>query len=202
MFQGFEQIFSKKLQKLWHFVKNHQDVSISSKLATFCAKYHVLGFEHIFSKKFQKLWHFVKNHQNVSISSKLATFCAKCHVLGFLPNFQQKLAKSIAFCKKTIKTCRSLQNQQLFVQTSMFQGFEQIFSKNLQKLWHFVKNHQNVSISPKLATFLCKLQCLRVLTKVSAKSCKNYGILRKTTKTCRSRQNQQLFCANYNVLGF
>ena len=26
---------------LWHFVKKHQNLSISSKLATFCAKYHV-----------------------------------------------------------------------------------------------------------------------------------------------------------------
>ena len=83
MFQGVDPIFSKKLQKLWHFVKNQKNVSISPKLDTFCANYNVLGFEQIFSKKLQRLWHFVKNHQNVSISSKLATSCAKYHVLGF-----------------------------------------------------------------------------------------------------------------------
>ena len=117
------------------------------------------GFDQILGKKLQKVWHFVKNHQNVSISPKLATFLCK------LQCFEQKVAKTMAFCKKPPKRVDLAKTSNFFVQTTMSQGFNQILSKKLQKLWHFVKNYQNVSISPKLATFLCKLQCLRVLTK-------------------------------------
>ena len=90
----------------------------------------------------------------------------------------------MAFCEKLQKRVDLAKTSNFLVQTTMFWGFDQVFSKKLQKLWHFVKNHKNVSISPKLATFWCKLTCFRVLTKFLAKSCKDYGILRKTTKTC------------------
>ena len=131
------------------------------------------GFEQILSKKLRKLWHFVKNHQNVSISPKLATFLCKLSCLRVLTKFVPKVANVMTFCEKPAKRVDLAKTSNFFVQTTMSQGFDQVFSKKLQKLWHFVKNHQNVSISPKLATSLCKLPSLRVLTKFLAKSCKN-----------------------------
>ena len=104
-------------------------------------------------------------------------FCANYHVLGFWANSQQNVAKAMALCEKPQKLVDLFKANNFFVQTTMFQGFEPIFSKTLHKLWHFVKNHQNVSISSKLTIFFGKLPCFRVLSKFLAKSCKNYGIL-------------------------
>ena len=43
-FRRFDQLFGKKLQKLAHFVKKHEKSSISPRLATFGANYHVSRF--------------------------------------------------------------------------------------------------------------------------------------------------------------
>ena len=88
-----------------------------------------------------------------------------------MPQFLQLFAKNLL---KTLKHGTLHQKQ-----TTIFQGFDQIFRKKLQKLWHCVKNHRNVSISLKLATFLCKLQCFRVLTKFLVKSCRLWHFVKK-----------------------
>ena len=179
MFQGFDYIFSKKLQRVWDLVKNHQNVSISRKLAISCANYHVQGFLPNFQQKVAKKMKFSEKPPKRVDVPKTWNFLCKlpcCRVLTN-SNLQQKGAKTMAFCKKTPKLVDLFKTSNFFVQTTMFQGFEQILSKKLQKQWHFVKNHQNLSISSKLATFLCKLPCFRVLSKFLAKSCKNYGIL-------------------------
>lgn len=83
LFQSFDQVFRKKLQKVWDFVTSHNDLSISPETSNFRGNYQVLGFYEVFRKKLQKLWHFVENHQNLSISPKLAFSGANYHVLGF-----------------------------------------------------------------------------------------------------------------------
>ena len=106
---GFYEDFRKKLQKLWHFVKNHQNLSISPKLAFSGANYHVLGFWSSFQ---QKVWHFVKKPSKLKIVdlAKLnysSNFSCKlnCHVLGFSSSFQK-----VWDFVKTIKTCKFGQN--------------------------------------------------------------------------------------------
>ena len=48
----------------------------------------------------------------------------------------------MAFCEKPQKRVDVAKTSNLFVQTTMFWGFDQVFSKKLQKLWHFVKKPQ------------------------------------------------------------
>ena len=54
MFPRFGQLFSKKLQKVAHFVKNDEKSSIWPKVATFPANYHVSAFWSTFQQKGRK----------------------------------------------------------------------------------------------------------------------------------------------------
>ena len=45
----------------------------------------------------------------------------------------------MAFCEKPQKRVDLAKTSNFFMQTTMFYGFDQVFSKKLQKLWHFVK---------------------------------------------------------------
>ena len=64
-------VSSSFLQKVWDFVKNHQNLSIWPKLETFRENYHVLGFS---AKSFQPC--IIGNclHQIVSINT--VCYCA------------------------------------------------------------------------------------------------------------------------------
>ena len=68
MFRRFGHAFSKKLQKVTHFVKKQEKSSIWPKLATFRANYNVSAFWSTFQ---QKVAHFVgysvKKHEKPSI---------------------------------------------------------------------------------------------------------------------------------------
>ena len=44
MFEGFDEVFGKKLQNVTDFVKKHEKLSIRLKLATFQANHHVGRF--------------------------------------------------------------------------------------------------------------------------------------------------------------
>ena len=92
MFRRFCQLFSKKLQKVAHFVKEHEKSSIWPKLATFRANYHVSAFWWTFQ---QKVSDFVKKHEKSSIWPKLTTSRTNYHVSAFWSAFQQKVVKSI-----------------------------------------------------------------------------------------------------------
>ena len=64
-----------------------------------------------------------------------------------------------------------------FEQTTKFKDFHQVFSKNLQKVSHFVKIMKTDRFGQKLATFSNKLPCFRVFIKFSAKGFKKCLIL-------------------------
>ena len=51
MFMRFDELFSKRLQKVLRFVKKHEKSSIWPKLATFWANYHVLAFSWTFQQE-------------------------------------------------------------------------------------------------------------------------------------------------------
>ena len=92
MFRRFGQLFSKKVEKVAHFVKNDEKSSIWPKFATFRGNYHVSAFWWTFE---QKVSHFVKKHEKSSIWPKLTTSRTNYHVSAFWSAFQQKVVKSI-----------------------------------------------------------------------------------------------------------
>ena len=88
MFPRFGQLFSKKVEKVAHFVKNDEKSSIWPKLATFRGNCHLSAFLSTFQ---QKVSHFVKKHEKSSIWPKLTTSRTNYHVSAFWSAFQQKL---------------------------------------------------------------------------------------------------------------
>ena len=108
----FDQLFRKKLQKLPHFVKKHEQPSIWRKLATFRANYHVLAFSRTFQQKVAKSASFREKAREIidfaktihlfeqtamilhfdesSIGPKLATFSNKVPCLCVSMNLSAK----------------------------------------------------------------------------------------------------------------
>ena len=84
----------------------------------------------------------------------------------------------------------------------MFWRFDELFSKRLQEVAQFVKNHENSSIWPKLCNFSNKLPCLCISMNFSGKSYKKGLISWKRTKNHRFGQNFATFRTNYHVFAF
>ena len=113
-----------------------------------------------------------------------------------------RLHCSIFISSKSTKNHGFGQNLQLFEQTTMFLRFDELFGKQLQKLPHFLKKHENSWIWPKLWNFSNKLPCLCISMKFSGKSCKRCLISWKSTKNHRFGQNFATFRTNYHVFPF
>ena len=189
----FDQLFRKKLQKVPHFVKQQEKSLIWPKLCNFWNKLQCLfAFDELSRKKLQKARRLVKKHEKSSILSTcnfprklpcfdvsmniaaksckkllvpwkstknhqlgqiFATFRTNFDVFAFRWIFKQKVAKSASFREKARKIIDFAKTLQFFEQTTMFWHFDEVFSKKLQKVPHFVKKHEKSSIWPKLATF-------------------------------------------------
>ena len=75
----------------------------------------------------------------------------------------------------------------------MFLRFDERFSKQLQKLPHFVKKHEKSSIWPNYATSSNKLPCFGVSMNLSAKGSKSGSIRVKARKIIDLAKTLQLF---------
>ena len=149
----FHELFSKKLQKVPHFVEKHEKSLIWPKVCNFFEQTTMsLHFDQLFRKKLQKVPHFVKQQEKSLIWPKLATFSNKVPCLCVSMNFSAKGCKKCLVSWKSTKSRRFAQNLQLFEQTTMSLHFDELFRKKLQKVPHFVKKHEKSSICPKLAT--------------------------------------------------
>ena len=65
-FRRFDKLFSKKLQKVPHFVKKHEKPSTSPRLSTFRTNYHVSAFWRASQQKLAKSAPFRANHEKSS----------------------------------------------------------------------------------------------------------------------------------------
>ena len=149
----FDELWRKKLQKVRRLVKKHEKSSILStcnfprKLPCFDVSMNIAAKS---CKKLLVPWESTKNHQFGKI---FATFRTDLDVFAFRWIFKEKLAKSASFREKARKIIDLAKTLQLFEQTTMFWHFDELFSKKLQKVPHFVKKHGKSSIWRKLATF-------------------------------------------------
>ena len=222
MFWHFDQLFGKKLQKVPHFVKQHEKSLIWPKLCNFWNKLQCLfPFDELSRKKLQKVRRLVKKHQKSSIFStcnfprKLPCFdvsmniAAKCckkllvpwkstknhqfgqifatfrtnfDVFAFRWIFKEKVAKSASFREKARKIIDLAKTLQLFEQTTMFWHFDEVVSRKLQKVPHFVKNHEKSSIWRKLATFPTNYHVLTLWWTFQRKVAESTSFSEKTLK--------------------
>ena len=153
MFRRFGHFLRKKLQKRAHFLKEHEKSSIWPKLATLRGNYHVSAFWSIFQQKVAKSGSFREKERNIINLAKSCNFSSKLPCFRVLVNFSEKRWKKWLISWKMTKNHRFGLNLQLFEETTMFRRLCQLFSKKLQKVAHFVKEHEKSSIWPKLATF-------------------------------------------------
>ena len=149
----FDELSRKKLQKVRRLVKKHEKSSILStcnfprKLPCFEVSMNIAAKS---CKKLLVPWKSTKNHQ---FGQLFATFRTKFDVFAFRWIFKEKVAKSASFREKARKIIDLANTLQLFEQTTMFWHFDEVFSKKLQKVPHFVKKHEKSSIWRKLASF-------------------------------------------------
>ena len=100
MFPRFGQLFSKKVEKVAHFVKNDEKSSIWPKLATFQGNYHVSTFLSTFQQKVAKSGSFCEGARKIIDLAKTSNFSSKLPCFGLLVNFW---AKSESFREKARK---------------------------------------------------------------------------------------------------
>ena len=149
----FHELFTKKLQKVPHFVKKHGKSSISPKLGTFRKNYHVFTFRWTLWQKLAKTASFrEKEREFIDFAKAMQLFRTNYHVLVFQWTFEQKVAKSCSIRGEARKIIDLAKIFQLFEQTTMSLHFDELFRKKLQKVPHFAKKHEKSSIWPKLTT--------------------------------------------------
>ena len=148
----FDEVFRKKLQKLPHFLKKHEKSSIWPKLTTSRTNYHVSAFWSAFQQKVAKSGSFLEKERKIIDLAKSCNFSSKLPCFCVLVNFSAKRWKKWLISWKVTKNHRFGLSLQLFEETTMFRRFCQLFSKKLQKVAHFVKEHKKSSIWPKPAT--------------------------------------------------
>ena len=111
----FHELFSKKLQKVPHFVKKHGKSSISRKLATFRKNYHVFTFRWTFRQTVAKTASFCeKARKLIDFGQNYATFSNKLPCFGVSMNFWAKGCKKLLNSWKSTKNHRFGQNYATF----------------------------------------------------------------------------------------
>ena len=110
MFRSFGQVLSKRMQKVPHFTKKHEQSSIRPKCKT--TTFRRLG--QLLSKNLQKVAHFAKRHEKSPIWPKLATFSSKGRSLRVGVNVSAKSVRKCLISQKSRKNRRFGQNVQVF----------------------------------------------------------------------------------------
>ena len=156
-------------------------------------------FDEHCSKKLQKAARAVKKHEKSSIWPNLCNFSNKLRCFCISMNFQGKVAKSASFREKARKLIDLAKTLQLFEQTTMFWHFDEVFSKKLQKVPHFVKKHEKSSILTKLAAFPANYHVLTLWWTFQRKVAESASFSEKTlkiidwAKTCNFFEQSTMF---------
>ena len=96
VFRRFGELFSKKLQKVAHFVKKHEKSSICLKLAILRRNYHVSAFRSFFQEKVAEKGSFREKARKTIDLAKTFNFSSKLPCLGIFMIF------SVRACKKCL----------------------------------------------------------------------------------------------------
>ena len=202
----FYQFLRKKLQKLPHFVKKHENSLIWPKLCNFFEQTTMFWcFDELFSKRSQKVAQFVEKHKKTSIFSKLWNFEETTMSFHFDELFRKKLQKVPHSVEKHENSSIWPKLCNFFEQTTMSLHFDQLFGKKLQKVPHFVKQHEKSLIWPKLCNFWNKLQCLFPFDELSRKKLQKVLRLVKkhekssTYSTCKFPRKLPCFDVSMNI---
>ena len=151
MFMRFDELFSKRLQKVPRFVKKHEKSSIWPKLATFRTNHHVVAFRWTFQEKNAKSGPFREKARTLIHLAKTCNFSKK------LPCFGISMIIAGKSCKKVEKVAHFVKNDEkssIWPKLATFRGNYHVsafLSTFQQKVSHFVKKHEKSSFGSCLA---------------------------------------------------
>ena len=185
----FHELFRKKLQKVFHFVKKHDKSSIWPKLCDFFEQTTMIWcFDELFSKKLQKLLNSWKSTKNHRFGQNLQLFEQTTRSWHFRELFRRKLQKVPHFVKKHEKPS-------VWPKLATFRAnydvlaFSWVFQKEIEKSASFGEKAREIIDFAKTCNFSKKLPCFDVSINFMAKTCKNCLISRKSMKTHRFGKN-------------
>ena len=163
IFHGFHQIFSKKLQKVWDFVKNYQNLKSWPKLATFRSNYHVLGFSSRFQKKVPESMRFCEKLSKLVDLVKTSNFSYKIPCFRFFYKVFSKKLQTVSDFLNNHHSCQFGQSYYHVLGSSS--SFQQKFARTMT----VCKKPSKLVDSAESSNFSGKLLCFRVFMKFSAK---------------------------------
>ena len=190
----FCNFFLKSSSKCKDMVLCSKSCKVLAKLMVFPTNYHVLVFRWTFQEKVAKGGSIREKAQKIiDFGKTMQLFRTNYHVLVFRWTFQQKVAKSGSIREKARKIIDLAKTLQLFEQTTMSLHFDQLFRKKLQKVPHFVKNHEKPSIWPKLATFRANYHVLAFSWTFQKEVAKSASFREKAREIIDFANTMQLF---------
>ena len=173
MFMRFDELSSKRLQKVPRFVKKHEKSSIWPKLATFRTNYHVLAFRWTFQEKNAKSGPFREKARTLIDLAKTCNFSNK------LPCFGISMIIAGKSCKKVDKVAHFVKNDEkssIWPKLATFRGnyhvsaFLSTFQQKVAKSGSFCEGARKIIDLAKTSNFSSKLPCFGLLVNFSAKS--------------------------------
>ena len=140
------------------------------------------------AKRYKILSDFVKNHENSSIWPNPAGFQSTYHDLGFSPSsVQEKVEITVWCCRKPSKLIHLAKTSRFSNKLSSFSVFSIKCAAKSCKMSHFFKNHQKLSIWPKLAWlqfFIAQKWYPQLFTDPEGDSCFHLYLIRWIKKYC------------------
>ena len=170
MFLRLDELYGKKLQKLPHFVKKHENSSIWPKLFNFSNKLPCLCFRSTFQEKVAESASFREKARKTNDLAKTFNFSSKLPCLGIFMNFSERSCKKCLILWESTRNNRFYPKLQLFEKATMFLRLDELYGKKLKKLPHFVKKQKNSSIWPKLCNFFKQTTMFWCFDKLFSKS--------------------------------
>ena len=173
MFWHFDEVFSKKLQKMPRFVKKHEKSSIWRKLATFPTNYHVLTLWWTCLRKVAESASFSEKTLKIIDWAKTCNFSSRLPCLCIFMNFSERS------CKKCFISWKSTRNHRFRKHYATFQtnyhvfAFRWSFKEKVGKSGSFREKARKLMDLVKTCNFSKKLPCFCVSMNFMAKICKN-----------------------------
>ena len=199
MFWYFDEVSSKKLQKVPHFVKKHEKSSIWRKLATFPTNYHVLTLWWTFQRKVAESASFSEKTLKIIDWAKTCNFFEQSNMfMRFDELFSKRKQKVPRFVKKHKKSS-------IWPKLSTFRtnyhvlAFRWTFQEKSAKSGPFREKARKLIDLAKTCNFSKKLPCLCISINFSGKSCKKCLISWNSTKNHWFGQSFATFGTSYNV---
>ena len=190
----FHELFSKKLQKVPHFLEKHEKSSIWQKLCNFFEQTTMFWcFDELLSKRFEKVAQFVKKHGKSSIWPNLSNFSNKLPCLCISINISGRSCKKCLISWKNTKSHWFGQSFATFGTSYnvffLLMNFQEKSCKKFVVSWKSRKNHRFCQ----LATFRENYHVLTFRWTLQQKVAKSCSFREKARKIINLAKSLQLF---------